>query len=153
MQKQNLTKVAVAVLVSVVALPCAVLAQPADTAVQLPDGEPKAFMEAACNACHRLDYIPSSRGYSQEGWRKLISAMIALPDEQAESVTKYLAANFPKKPGTDPVLIPGPVNITITEWLAPTLGSRPHDPAASADGSIWWAGQFANRAASGITTG
>ncbi|MDH5536796.1 MAG: cytochrome C, partial [Betaproteobacteria bacterium] len=134
-----------AVLAWTALIPNPALAQPANTAVQLPDGEPKAFIEGACAACHRLDYIPNSRGYTQEGWKKLISAMIALPGEQAESVASYLASSFPKKPGTDPVLIPGPVNVTITEWLAPTLGSRPHDPAAGADGSIWWAGQYANR--------
>lgn len=122
-----------------------VLAQPSNPEVQLPDGEPKALIEGTCATCHRLDYIPNSRGYTHDGWKELISSMIALPSEVADSVVAYLASHFPKKPGTDPVLIPGPVDVTITEWLAPTLGSRPHDPAASADGSIWWAGQFANR--------
>jgi len=140
-----LASLTAAVLGWMVALPGTVLAQSSNPEVQLPDGEPKALIEATCAACHRLDYIPNSRGYTHEGWKELISSMIALPSEMNESVVAYLANHFPKKPGTDPVLIAGPVEVTITEWIAPTLGSRPHDPAASANGSIWWAGQFANR--------
>ena len=110
-------------------VPSFVSAQSGEPQVQLPEGEPRAFIEGACVACHRLDYIPNSRGYSHEDWSELISSMILLPEDLAASVTTYLADHFPKKPGTDPVLIDGPVNVTITEWLAPTLGSRPHDPA------------------------
>ena len=145
MSKRIVASLTVAVLGWMVASPVAVLAQPSNPEVQLPDGEPKALIEATCAACHLLEYIPNSRGYTHEGWRELISSMIALPSEMADSVVTYLADHFPKQPGTDPVLIAGPVEITITEWRAPTLGSRPHDPAASADGSVWWAGQFANR--------
>ena len=43
------------------------------------------------------------------------------------------------------VLISGPATVTIKEWMAPTLGSRPHDSHAAADGSIWWTGQFASK--------
>ncbi len=145
MRNRMLTNLTVAVPAWMVVLPITVLAQPSNPDVQLPDGEPKALIETTCVACHRLDYIPNSRGYTDEGWKELISSMIALPGEQADSVVEYLAGHFPKKPGTEPVLIPGPVDVTITEWLAPTLGSRPHDPAAAADGSIWWAEQYANR--------
>ena len=145
MRKRIVASLTVAVLGWMVAPPVAVLAQPSNAEVQLPDGEPKALIEATCAACHLLEYIPNSRGYTHEGWRELISSMIALPSEMADSVATYLADHFPKQPGTDPVLIAGPVEVTITEWRAPTLGSRPHDPAASADGSVWWAGQFANR--------
>jgi len=122
-----------------------VLAQQEMTPVQLPDGEARTIIEGACIACHELDYIPDSRGYSHEDWEALIGSMIALPDEMNDPVVGYLAENFPKKPGTQPVLVSGPVDVTITEWLAPTLGSRPHDPLTAADGSLWWAGQFANR--------
>ena len=135
---------AAVVLVSVATMPAAGVAQE-DAAVQLPDGEAKAVIQGTCSACHRLDYLPNARGYSEEGWRHLISAMVALPAGLQDSVVDYLAENFPKKPGTDPVLVEGPVEVTITEWLAPTLGSRPHDPAPGSNRSIWWAGQFANR--------
>jgi len=43
------------------------------------------------------------------------------------------------------VLLSGPATVSIKEWMAPTLGSRPHDSHAAADGSIWWTGQFADR--------
>ena len=43
------------------------------------------------------------------------------------------------------MLLSGPATVTIKEWMAPTLGSRPHDSHAAADGSIWWTGQFANK--------
>jgi len=132
-------------LLLVVALPSTVLAQQEAPALQLPGGEAKAIIEGTCIACHELDYIPNSRGNTHDGWEALISSMIALPGEVKGSIVGYLAENFPKKPGTDPVLISGPVDVTITEWIAPTLGSRPHDPLASADGSLWWAGQYANR--------
>ena len=29
-------------------------------------------------------------------------------------------------------------------WATPTPGSRPHDPLAMPDGTLWWSGQFAN---------
>jgi len=128
-----------------VALTGTVSAQQHEPTIQLPEGEARALIEGTCIACHQLDYIPNSRGYTHEGWKALISSMIALPGETADLVVGYLAENFPKKPGTEPTLVPGPVDVTITEWIAPTLGSRPHDPLTAADGSLWWAGQYANR--------
>ena len=122
-----------------------VLSQPGGAAVQLPDGEAKAMVEGICVACHRLDFVPNYVGNTHEGWDALISTMIVLPDAQNDAIIDYLATNFPTKPNTAPVIIPGPVDVTISEWLAPTLGSRPHDPLAAADGSIWWTGQMQNR--------
>ena len=58
------------------------------------------------------------------------------------SVTKYLAAHFPPKPGREPKLVPGPVTVTFKEWIVPTLGQRSRDPIQLADGNIWWNGQF-----------
>ena len=145
MRQQILAGLMTAAVPCMAALPTTVLAQQGNPAVQLPDGEARALIEGICVACHQLDYIPNAVGYTHEGWAALISSMIALPGEQADAVVGYLSTHFPTKPGTEPVLIPGPVDITISEWLAPTLGSRPHDPLATDDGSIWWAGQFANR--------
>jgi virginiamycin B lyase len=39
----------------------------------------------------------------------------------------------------------GPVKARVLLRDVPTLGSRPHDPHAARDGSIWWSGQFANK--------
>jgi virginiamycin B lyase len=70
--------------------------------------------------------------------------MMELPSEQTNAIVEYLTTHFPVKPGPDAVVIPGDVRVSINEWLLPSLGSRPHDPLAAADGSVWWTGQWAN---------
>ena len=70
--------------------------------------------------------------------------MIKLPEPQQATITQYLATHFPPKPGREPVLVPGPVQITFKEWIAPTLGQRARDPLQLADGTIYWTGQFAS---------
>ena len=117
MQQRILTSVAA--IAWTLVLPSTLLAQQDRPAVQLPDGDAKAVIEGTCAACHRLDFITDSRGYTQEDWSELISSMITLPRETADSVVGYLAEHFPKQPGTDPVLISGPVEVSISEWLAP----------------------------------
>ncbi len=102
-------------------------------------------METACTQCHNLNMITSSFGYTKEGWEDRISTMVALPAAQLNTITTYLAAHYPVKPAPGGVLLAGPASVRITEWVAPTLGSRPHDPLAAADGSIWWSGMFSNR--------
>jgi virginiamycin B lyase len=92
-----------------------------------------------------LNLITNSWGNTKQGWHDLIGSMIALPKEQADTVTTYLAAHFPVKPAPEAVVVPGPASVSIKEWLVPTLGSRPHDPLAARDGSIWWTGQFAHK--------
>ena len=42
------------------------------------------------------------------------------------------------------MVIPGPANVSFKEWQVPTPGSRPHDPLAARDGSLWYTGQLAN---------
>ena len=114
--------------------------------VPLPDGPARDLVSVTCSQCHSLNLIRNSWGYSRDGWQSLFSSMVALPDVQASAVADYLAENFPEKPGTPPaVIVPGPVQVDIREWLLPTLGQRPHDPLAAGDGSIWWTGQYANR--------
>jgi virginiamycin B lyase len=41
-------------------------------------------------------------------------------------------------------VIEGPIGVTIKEWPVATPGSRPHDPLAARDGSLWYTGQLAN---------
>jgi virginiamycin B lyase len=112
--------------------------------VQLPEGNGKAQVEAACAGCHALNVVTNAGGYTQEGWEQLFSSMVAMPREQANLVAAYLATNFPVKPRPEAVLIPGSATVAIKEWVVPSLGSRPHDPLAGADGSIWWTGQWSN---------
>ena len=114
--------------------------------VTLPDGPGKAMVETTCAKCHGLNFIPNSFGFSRDEWVRLYSSMVALPQNESNAIADYLAKNFPEKPNIPKaVIIPGPVQVNIREWLAPTLGQRPHDPLAARDGSIWWTGQYASR--------
>jgi virginiamycin B lyase len=112
--------------------------------VDLPEGPGKAPVQAYCTRCHQLGNIVMSGGYSREGWQQLIGTMVALPPEQADVIVDYLAKNFPETPKPKAVVVPGNAKISFKEWNLPTLGSRPHDPLAVADGSIWYTGMFAN---------
>jgi virginiamycin B lyase len=110
--------------------------------VQLPDGAGKEVVTGTCGACHGLNMITGSPGFTQQGWRDLVGTMVRLPDAQLASATQYLATHFPPKPGREPKLIPGDVTVTFQEWVVPTLGQRSRDPLQLADGTIWWTGQF-----------
>jgi virginiamycin B lyase len=127
------------------ALPAPVSGQRGGQPVQLPDGPGKELVQTTCAKCHGLNLITNSWGNTRQGWHDLIGSMIALPKDQADTVTSYLATHFPVKPAPEAVLIPGPASVSVKEWLVPSLGSRPHDPLAAADGSLWWTGQFASR--------
>ena len=59
-------------------------------------------------------------------------------------MTNYLIKNFPEKPAPPAVLIPGNVEVSFQEWKLPTPGTRPHDPLAAPDGTIWYTGHMAN---------
>jgi virginiamycin B lyase len=115
--------------------------------IQLPDGDAKPIVESACAACHSLSNITNS-GHSPEEWRTTIAMMrnagAALPDDQVEMVTNYLIKNFPEKPAPPAVIVPGQVGVTFQEWKLPTAGTRPHDPLAAPDGTIWYSGQMAS---------
>jgi virginiamycin B lyase len=111
-------------------------------AIQLPGGHGKDAVTTTCNACHGLNMITGSPGFTQAAWQDLISTMIKLPDDRAAAISQYLAEHFPPKPGRAPVLVPGTVQVTFKEWIVPTLGQRSRDPLQTADGTIWWNGQF-----------
>ena len=112
---------------------------------QLPEGEGKALVQGTCTACHDVNQITRSSGYTREGWRELIGTMINLSGTPAgETITKYLAAHFPAKDDLKPKLVRGENSITFREWTVPTLGQRSRDPVQAPDGSIWWAGMWAN---------
>jgi virginiamycin B lyase len=125
-------------------LPAPTQAQRDQPQVQLPEGPGQEMIQSACTQCHRLNLIANSPGYDEEGWANLFSSMVVLPGDQADVAARYLATNFPVRPAPEAVIISGPVEVSIREWMAPTLGSRPHDPLAAADGSIWWTGQWAS---------
>ena len=145
MRKGSLLLVTAAVFL-IAALSAPVQGQRGGQEVQLPEGNGKALVSATCAGCHGLNRIDRSVGYTQDEWARLLASMVALPQDQNNLITGYLAEHFPEKPGTpQAVVIDGPVTVNIREWLAPTLGQRPHDPLAARDGSIWWTGQFDSR--------
>ncbi len=112
----------------------------------LPEGAGRELVESVCTRCHGLGQIRGAAGYDAVGWSDLISTMVELPASQASRAADYLAANFPEQPDRQPTLIPGDVQIEITEWVVPTLGQRSRDPAEAPDGSIWWTGMWASLA-------
>jgi len=127
------------------ALLCWAIAAPGQTA--LPDGSGKELVEAKCAQCHSIQRVTNA-GYSHEGWQNAVAMMVnlglKLSADESSTVVDYLAKNFPEKTGPKPALVPGNVRVTIREWVVPKPGSRPHDPLATPDGSIWYSGQFAN---------
>jgi virginiamycin B lyase len=140
-----LTLVAGAVFASAMSTPVAGQRGQGPPPVQLPEGPGKAEVSQTCAACHGLNLITNSWGYTKDGWEDRIKTMIVLPPERMSTIATYLGQHFPVKPVPGAVMIAGPTNVTIREWMAPSLGSRPHDPLAAADGSIWWSGQFASK--------
>jgi virginiamycin B lyase len=115
--------------------------------IQLPEGEGKEIVQTACAACHSLGNITNS-GHSPEVWKTTVAMMLNaganVPADKVETVTNYLIKNFPEKPAPPAVIVPGSVDVSFQEWKLPTPGSRPHDPLAAPDGSIWYTGQMAN---------
>jgi len=113
----------------------------------LPDGPGKDMVAANCNSCHTF-FSRLGAGYTAEGWRTVVRMManhgVAVPANQIDPMTEYLIKNFPEKGKPTGVVTPGPVKISIKEWTVPTPGSRPHDPLATRDGSLWYTGQMAN---------
>jgi virginiamycin B lyase len=112
--------------------------------VTLPEGTGKAAVEMTCTKCHGLNMITGGWGYSQQGWKDTFNSMVKLPDAQADLIASYLGKNFSEATRPKTVVVPGDMKVNFREWIAPTLGSRPHDPLASADGTIYWAGMWGN---------
>ena len=127
-------------------LPLAAQAQGQAQQPALPEGAGKALTDSLCTMCHRTNLITGGSGYTREGWKELVGTMLDLSGapKEAETLTDYLATNFPPNNLRTPKLVSGPNEITFTEWVMPTLGQRSRDPIQAEDGTIWWAGQFGN---------
>jgi len=123
------------------------LAQQPAPGANFPEGLGKSTVQAVCNGCHDINRLTA--GYTPNGWLTVTNMMrnfgAPVPPDQWDTVRAYLIRSFPEKPRPPAVLIPGPVQVNIMEWPLPTPGSRPHDPMAGKDGSIWWSGQLANK--------
>lgn len=133
----------VAIAVSALAVPA--LAQSAGQ--WLPEGKGKEVVENSCNSCHQLRQRVGN-GYTPEGWHTVMRMMTnqgaSLEPDQMAVATDYLVKNFPEKNKPAAVLIAGPVQVAMKAFQVPTPGSRPHDPLAASDGSLWYTGQMAN---------
>ena len=120
---------------------------PAALGQQLPDGPGRELAAANCNACHTL-LSRVGAGYTPEGWNTVLRMMAnqgaPLPADQVEPLKAYLVKSFPEKTKPAGVVIAGPAKVSFQAWQAPTPGSRPHDPLAASDGSLWYTGQMAN---------
>src|SRR5258708_2298408 len=114
----------------------------------LPDGSAKTLVQENCTICHDLRNVVNSNK-SRDDWENTVDMMknaaAPLTPAQADQIKTYLIASFPEKPRPKPAVIDGPVKVKFHVWNTPTLGSRPHDPLAMPDGTLWWSGQFANR--------
>ena len=60
----------------------------------------QASLQAVCTSCHQLSVIENSMGYSEAGWRALMSAMIELDPATESELVAYLAQVYP--PGHNP---------------------------------------------------
>jgi virginiamycin B lyase len=119
---------------------------PLAAAAELPDGKARPQVESTCSACHSLQLIQNSSGYTREHWRALVGAMVDLSvDPQLQNeITAYLANHFPPNDRRAPKLVAGEFEVTFKEWVMPRLGQRTRDPVQAADGTIWYAGQYGN---------
>ena len=114
----------------------------------LKDGSAKPLIQEKCVVCHDLRRVVNANKDAEE-WRETVFMMKAagalIDDAQVKQISDYFVANYRGLERPKPVIVPGPVNVRFKTWNTPTPGSRPHDPLATPDGSIWWAGQFANK--------
>jgi virginiamycin B lyase len=123
-----------------------IVAQTAPAPTLPGEGKGKEMVQQICTACHGLNQIMNSSGYSKEHWAELISNMVDLSSstQQREQIVSYLAQNFPPNTRRKPTEAKGDLKINIQQWKVPTLGQRSRDPVETADGMIWWNGQFGN---------
>lgn len=113
----------------------------------LAQADGKKLVEGTCNTCHPLSARVGS-GYTPEGWKTVMRMMLnqgaEVKPENVPAMLEYLTKTYPEQAKPEGKLIAGPVKVTMKLWEAPTPGSRPHDPLAARDGSLWYTGQMAN---------
>ena len=109
----------------------------------LPPGPERQILQNACTGCHTLERVATATHDAHE-WDILVDGMVnvgaPLTPQQIPQLKTYLT-KIKGEPGPELKIIPGPVKVTIKEWQVPTKGSRPHDPLAMPDGSLWYTAQ------------
>jgi hypothetical protein len=82
----------------------------------LPDGPGKEGVQTYCSGCHGLNRVVAS-GYPQAYWHTVVRMMlnfgVAIPPDQINTITNYLAQHFPEKPKPVANIVPGPAQINI----------------------------------------
>ena len=120
----------------------------AQTVAQIPDGPNKDLVAEKCTICHEPRRFLNANN-NRAAWDNVVHMMINVgaPIEEGDigKIVDYLVKAVPEQPKTPAMVIAGPNKAIFHEWQAPTPGSRPHDPLAASDGSIWWAGQMASK--------
>src|SRR5260221_10413533 len=107
----------------------------------------KALVDATCNTCHPLN-ARTGTGYTPEGWDTVLRMMtnhgVQIPADKLPMMKEYLAKTYPVHGRPAAVIVPGPRKVSLKAWQVATPGSRPHDPLAAKDGSLWDHGQIAH---------
>ena len=138
---------AIAAPLALAILASALPAQAQYTAKEWPDGAMKQRFADTCGGCHDINRVRV--GYTPQGWLTVVRMMqnmdTPVPPEEWPAMSEYLMKSFPERQRPSAVIVSGPVKARIDLWDVPTLGSRPHDPRAAKDGSIWWTGQLSNK--------
>lgn len=72
-----------------------------DPVIELPEGEGKQYVLAACTRCHTLEGVQSYKGYwGRQQWFEMVESMVkngaVLDSDQMQKVADYLNANFGK---------------------------------------------------------
>jgi virginiamycin B lyase len=113
---------------------------------RLPAGPERAIVAQACTVCHTLERIVTA-SHDKFEWDSVVDGMVnvgaPLTPDQIPQVKAYLA-KIPAEAEPKLKVLPGPAKVTIKEWAVPTAGSRPHDPLAMPDGSLWYTGHRAS---------
>src|SRR5215212_2023023 len=88
---------AIMIAAAFVLVPLAAGAQEQAKGPPMPEGKGKQLVEGMCSACHALQLIQTSSGYTREHWKELTSYMVDMSGSSAQQneVLDYLAANFP----------------------------------------------------------
>ena len=123
-------------------------------AQQFPNGPGKDILDMKCSMCHGPDQVLSGGGRTPDEWADVVRQMIDLgagvSDTEMPVLVEYLAKNWPLKKADAPASVAsanggaptstGNTPVTFKEWEVPTPNSRPHDPLAASDGTIWYTG-------------
>jgi virginiamycin B lyase len=112
-----------------------------------PEAKGKEMVDAMCNSCHALKARVGS-GYTAQGWDTVLRMMtnhgVNISKDQIGPMKAYLVKTYPVKGRSPAAVVKGPLKVSMKSWKAATPGSRPHDPLAAHDGSLWYTGQMAN---------